>query len=549
MRINYNISAIIARNALNNNDNNLTISTQRLSSGYKINSAKDDAAGLAIARKMKMQLQGLERASDNSEDGLSVTDTADGAMSEMHSILQRLNELAVQSANGTNADSDRELIQQEVDELVEEIDRIADTTEFNAQNLLDGSFAYKGYTNNENVKVMSYSEEVNKGIYQIKGITFFKYEDETITYPNSGNNTYADVVTGVDYEISSADDVKFALNTVDDAANGIKGFPEGAMVDIDDEYIYITDDQGFELKLYVNDRDNSNFQSNAVTKVDKADLETYTYKNTWVKTTLDGKDYDFSIDSIIARMRYQYDANGNKTLDTLNIYSDGSPDSKERFSSIEKNLEEGMGLEIKSVDRVDLKIVNGKESVVVLYTAEDANLPQQELTLEISSGKLANSIYSKSTRTTTQYTVGSATDPINIDITKMGAMLIQTGANEGQQLEMEIPELHTRNLGINGLSVSTEDDATEAIDIVADAINQLSQIRSKIGAYANRLEHTVANLDTADENVTESYSRIMDTDMAEEMTTYANNQVLVQAATSVLAQANERTQMVLQLLQ
>jgi flagellin len=131
----------------------------------------------------------------------------------------------------------------------------------------------------------------------------------------------------------------------------------------------------------------------------------------------------------------------------------------------------------------------------------------------------------------------------------MGAMLIQTGANEGQQLEMEIPELHTRNLGINGLSVSTEDDATEAIDIVANAINQLSQIRSKIGAYANRLEHTVANLDTADENVTESYSRIMDTDMAEEMTTYANNQVLVQAATSVLAQANERTQMVLQLLQ
>jgi flagellin len=545
MRINYNISAIIARNALNNNDNNLTISTQRLSSGYKINSAKDDAAGLAIARKMKMQLQGLERASDNSEDGLSVTDTADGAMSEMHSILQRLNELAVQSANGTNADSDRELIQQEVDELVEEIDRIADTTEFNAQNLLDGSFAYKGYTNNENVKVMSYSEEVNKGIYQINGLTFYKYEDETITYPSSGNNTYADVVTGVDYEISNADDVKFALNTVDDAANGIKGFPEGAMVDIDDEYIYITDDQGFELKLYVNDRDNSSFQSNAETVVDaNSNLTTYTYKNTWVNTTLDGKDYNFPIDSIIVRQRT--DAANNITA--LNIYSDGAPDSNERFLSIEKNLEEGMGLEIKSVDRVDLKVVNGKESVVVLYTPDDANLPQQELTLEISSGKLANSIYSKSTRKTTEYKVGY-TDPINIEITKMGAMLIQTGANEGQQLEMEIPELHTRNLGINGLSVSTEDDATEAIDIVANAINQLSQIRSKIGAYANRLEHTVANLDTADENVTESYSRIMDTDMAEEMTTYANNQVLVQAATSVLAQANERTQMVLQLLQ
>jgi flagellin len=538
MRINYNISAIIARNALNNNDNNLTISTQRLSSGYKINSAKDDAAGLAIARKMKMQLQGLERASDNSEDGLSVTDTADGAMSEMHSILQRLNELAVQSANGTNADSDRELIQQEVDELVEEIDRIADTTEFNAQNLLDGSFAYKGYTNNENVKVMSYSEEVNKGIYQINGITFFKYEDETTQYTDGKPD---DISTDVDYQIKSADEVRDNLNKTDDSANGIKGFPEGSMVSVDDEYIYITDDKGFEIKLYVNDRDNNIFGTSVVTttSISVDDLTTKTYSNIWVK---DGTNDAFVINSLSVRER----TDSAKNTDT-DIYSDGDgSDSKyaEKFLSLEKDLEAGLGVEIDSIDSI--VISNNKDTITVKYT--DATNTSNTVIPKVDGGDLNNSLYSTVTRTTTEYKVGYKT-PLNIEITKMGAMLIQTGANEGQQLEMEIPELHARNLGIDDLSVSTEDDATAAIDIVAGAINQLSQIRSKIGAYANRLEHTVANLDTADENVTESYSRIMDTDMAEEMTTYANNQVLVQAATSVLAQANERTQMVLQLLQ
>jgi flagellin len=549
MRINYNISALIARNALNNNDNNLSISTQKLSSGYKINSAKDDAAGLAIARKMKMQIQGLERASDNAEDGLSVTDTADGAMSEMHSILQRLNELAVQAANGTNADSDRELIQQEVDELVDEIDRIADTTQFNAQNLLDGSFAYKGYTNNENVKVMSYSDKVSKGTYQINGLTFYKYEEETTTYPTSGNNTSADVVTGVDYQISSADDVKAALNTTADAANDIKGFPEGAMVDIDDEYIYITDDQGFELKLYVNDRDNSTFPNNANTVVTTNGplLETFTYKNTWVN--LNGTDIEFPLDTLIV-----WERTNSTGATEVQLYSDGDPDYAEKYLTLEKNLEEGLNLEIDSIDDVTLKQIvdaNGAvtgEAVVVKYTDANSGISNQSVTLDIISGKLADSIYSESVRKTTEYKVGY-TNPLNIEITKMGAMLVQTGANEGQQLEIEIPELHTRNLGINGLSVSTEDDATAAIDKVANAINQLSTVRSKIGAYANRLEHTISNLDSADENLTESYAQIMDTDMAEEMTTYANNQVLVQAATSVLAQANERTQMVLQLLQ
>ena len=123
MRINYNVSSIIARNALNNNDKRVAASTQRLSSGYKISSAADNAAGLAIARKMNAQIRSLQQANRNANDGLSIVNTADGAMAEMHDIMQRMNELAIQSANGTNAESDREMIQKEIDQLVGEIDR------------------------------------------------------------------------------------------------------------------------------------------------------------------------------------------------------------------------------------------------------------------------------------------------------------------------------------------------------------------------------------------------------------------------------------------
>lgn len=158
MRINYNVSSIIARNALNNNDKRVAASTQKLSSGYKISSAADNAAGLAIARKMNAQIRSLQQANRNANDGLSIVNTADGAMAEMHDIMQRMNELAIQSANGTNAESDREMIQKEIDQLVGEIDRIASTTQFNAQSLLDGSFAFKSMVFDRSTKYPYFTE-------------------------------------------------------------------------------------------------------------------------------------------------------------------------------------------------------------------------------------------------------------------------------------------------------------------------------------------------------------------------------------------------------
>jgi flagellin len=548
MRINYNVSSIIAKNALNNNDSRLSISTQKLSSGYKILSAKDDAAGLAIARKMNMQIKALERANQNSNDGLSVVDTADGAMTEIHSILQRMNELSIQAANGTNSDDDRSQIQLEIDQLVDEVDRIADTTQFNAQNLLDGSFSYKAYTNNENVKVMSYSEDVSKGTYLISGLKFYKYGNETITYANGSSTTKTDE----DYKVeNSSDAIKNALNMTSDSDNDIQSFPAGSKVTAYNEYIYIKDEEGFEMKLYVNDNEDLANVTNVTSKstttsINNGNVKLESYIGTVENKTATVTRYNYDDIKVTDNQGNEYTLGHLTTVEdkgTWKAYSD-SDSMNQGYTS----LEDTFGIADKGGTITDVTVDDGTsgKKITVNYNDKDGKPHTEEYTITNGIG----SYYSyKSVRDITEYTVGTDAEPFAINVTKMGPMIVQTGANEGQQLEIEIPAVYARNLGINGLSVSTEDDATASIDIVGNAINQLSSIRAKIGAYANRLEHTITNLDTTEENMTESYSRIMDVDMAEEMTEYTSMQVLVQAATSILSQANEMPQQVLQLLQ
>ncbi|MDE5588479.1 MAG: flagellin FliC3, partial [Acetatifactor sp.] len=175
MRINYNVSAMLSNNALANNDNLLAQSLERLSSGLKINHAKDNPAGLAMAKRMNAQIEGLSQANDNANDGISVIETADGAMSEISEMLQRMNELAIKSANGTMSEGDRSIVQDEVSQLKEEIARVAETTEFNGQKLLNGEFELKGYVYGDiDVKVAGYSKEVPAKNYFISGITLQK---------------------------------------------------------------------------------------------------------------------------------------------------------------------------------------------------------------------------------------------------------------------------------------------------------------------------------------------------------------------------------------
>ena len=538
MRINFNISSIVAKNALGNNDSRLSESTLRLSSGYKINRASDNAAGLAIARKMNAQIRGLVRANENANDGISVVNTADGAMTEMHDILQRMNELSVQSANGTNSEDDRAKIQVEIDQLIQELDRIADTTQFNAQTLLDGTFAYKGYTNTENIKVMSYSDGVTSGTYVIGTLKYTYTEKSITTYTNNGTSV-AKIENEDSFEISSADDVRKALVKEADLDNykkdpqnstGLKAFPEDALVTIEDEYVIVKAKGDFEVKIAVNDKDAIAGTGLASTVVSTTTYATSTYEK--VSVSLGGQEYKISELKV-----------GDQT-DPEHVPS-------ESYINVARGLKDYFTANGENNVKITDMTCDSNGNMVVTYDSSADTNQTLNLTLAPATVTMQDYLVQKEEISDTVYTVGNSDkdDCVAINLTGMGAMRVQVGANEGQYLDIEIPDLNTIYLGVNKLDVRTEDSATESINIVGKAINYLSAVRAKIGAYTNRLEHTITNLDTTEENMTAAYSRIMDVDMAEEMTEYTTVQVLVQASTSMLAQANERPQQVLQLLQ
>ena len=375
MRINYNVSAMLSNNALANNDNLLAKSLQRLSTGLKINRAKDAPSGMAMAKRMNAQIEGLSVANQNASDGVSVIEIADGAMSEISEMLQRMNQLAVKSANGTMTEDDRATIQEEMAQLKEEITRVADATEFNGQKLLNGEFSLKGYTSDVDVKVSSYSAEVAAKVYHIPSFTIDK---ELVAGEETGKYT-------VQADLSSGD------------------FPDGAKASMNGTLMTIKAEGGFEM-----------------------------------------------------------------TLDLTELNLEAAP-----------------------------------------VTVSD----------------------------------------LDVDATGIGAMRLQIGANEGQILAVDIPEISLRHMGIEHLDVSTKEGAEAGITAIKGAIRYVNSVRGGLGAYQNRLESGINSLDIISENMTAAYSRIMDVDMAEEMTKYTTYQVLTQAGTSMLAQANERPSQVLQLLQ
>ena len=367
------------------------------------------------------------------------------------------------------------------------------------------------------------------------------------------------------YEVSSADDVKNALIKSDQLANyndisGIKAFPDDSLVTIEDDNIVIKAQGDFEVKLAINDRDavtTSTYSSLASTAVATTTYSTYTYRNVSVAV------------STATTVRYNINlinVGGEKGVNAV---------SEDDYRSIAQSLEEYF----KDRNETNVEITNmtcdidsnGKASMKIDYKCTDAagNEVNQNMELvlhqeskninadpTISDGDkkeytMNDYLYQMKETTKTTFVVGGNTkdDCVKLNITGMGAMQIQVGANEGQILAIEIPNLSTLYMGVDNLNISTEDKATAAIDTIGKAINYLSGVRAKIGAYANRLEHIITNLDTTEENMTAAYSRIMDVDMATEMTEYSTVQVLVQASTSMLAQANERPQQVLQLLQ
>ena len=473
MRINHNISALNACNILGKTNNRLDASLERLSSGYRINRAADDAAGLAISEKMKTQIAGLEQASRNASDGISVIQTAEGALVEVETMLQRMRELSVQAANGVNTDSDRAAIQDEIDQLNEEINRVSTTTEFNTKKLLNGTVDRRSYSNNENVELISMSDSVSAdNDYELK-IDMGPQQAEVTTTFGAGAAIKAGKISingGTDVIVTegqSLEDVYAALRTAGEAANvtikPIKGVTDATTGDTTYEEATIQDATGFSIVT-------DDFGTDAALKiyVDNPELA-------------DALGLDSKIIKNGANAKVELGAGFNKTA-TVSV--------------------NGEYVTVKDLDDFEMK-----------------------------------------------FKVNNAAGDVKVSVLDAGPMDLQIGANEGQIMEVRIPRVDTDTLEITNVNVRTQDGAQQAITSFENAVNQVSAIRAKLGAYQNRLEHAINSLDVAAENLTESLSRIADTDMAREMANYTQQQVLAQAGTSMLAQANERPQNVLQLLQ
>ncbi len=483
MRINYNATAMRANNALNVADNRVSASLQRLSSGLKLNQAKDNPSGYAIARRMDAQIEGVSVATRNASTGISVIETADGALTEVHEMLQRMNELAVKSATGTLTTSDRDIVQEEIKQLKEEVTRISRDTEFNGQTLLDGSFDLKGYTNNLDVKVGCYSDDVLAKVYTIDALEIF----------------YEDVEKG-----------KIDLDKTQQSFKAGDGFPAGVTLSsVGENSITITDNNGFEITLDVTPPEDVTDKYSLIPTVYTSDAS--------VKVT----NYD---DTIIPQ---------NYKIDELNIQYDTNGDIVHPVGLVSGDLTVQSSTSVANADGDGYQITvtcnnNIEFTVDVGKGVQDA------------SGNYEPVIFTD---------LGVNIEPLKLDITGIGAMDTQIGANEGQVLAVRIPTISLQRLGLTNADVSTQESSADAIVAIKGAIAYVSSARSRLGAYQNRLDHTVNSLDITNENMTSAYSRIMDSDVSEEMTIYTTQQVVEQAAISMLAQANERPSQVLQLLQ
>ena len=478
-------------------------SIEKLSSGFRINRAGDDAAGLAISEKMRGQIRGLTQASRNAQDGISLIQTAEGALNETHAILQRMRELAVQSATDTNTDDDRIEIQKEINQLSEEITRISTDTEFNTMKLLDGTYNGKifhiGANENQSVGIqildMS-SAELKVGELAIEGTDIAKIGEATL----AGGVDAVAAVTGVDGAAASLVHGDLTITAVAEGSAG--NAISVAFVDPG------SGSQDLEVVVSAN---NTTITVNLATNT--------------------GGDITSTVNDIVNVINTDNDA---KVL----VEASGAGDDPVTAADAAP-LTDG----VTAVDAVEA-VEEVKASVVlngITFTAEATGASGNALSINIvagAAGEAFSAVESSGVITVTlaANTNGEITTTVNELVAGFNAV-----AGLGVKAEFEATEA-------KGIDVSTQVAANEAITTIDDAIVQVSAERSKLGAIQNRLEHTIKNLDTSAENLQASESRIRDVDMAKEIMEFTKQNILQQAATAMLAQANMAPQSVLQLL-
>ena len=525
MVVQHNMQAANANRMLGITVNSQQKSTEKLSSGYRINRAADDAAGLAISEKMRSQIRGLDRASTNAQDGISVVQTAEGALNEVHSMLQRMNELATQAANDTNTTQDRKQIQLEVDQLTSEIDRVSSTTQFNTMNLLDGSFSKK------NLQVGSLSGqtiELNIGEMSAKGLgltggSAASAKAQTLTADQIADQFGTSGLSGITG--TPANDIVYRYfdhtPTTDDLDADKTGKIDGA----NDKGL--TTDAG--AGWYAVDSDNKITDGKPLAlSADEQKLKGFKNAQNGDEITVDKTNKNVtaaSNHSIPETHPKELSSDEREAIYGLKLFN--GKDGSELVTGTYKYFDE------ESLKTVTLNATNDKRPTKAgWYKWESTGAGK----LADSGATTAASAYEIKKGDTTDAIVGKNGDTVEVgdNGTVKKATTIVTGPSGST---------------VGGLDVTTHDGAESAMSSVQNAIDKVSTQRATLGAVQNRLEHTIANLDNVSENTQSAESRIRDTDMAKEMVTWSTNNILAQAGQSMLAQANQSNQGVLSLLQ
>ncbi|ANX13692.1 hypothetical protein ABE41_016915 [Fictibacillus arsenicus] len=603
MRINHNIAALNTYRQLNTAATGQSKSMEKLSSGLRINRAGDEAAGLAISEKMRGQIRGLEQAGRNAQDGISMIQTAEGALNETHDILQRMKELATQAANGTNTDSDRAEIQKEVNQLTSEINRIGNTTEFNTQKLLDGGAG-------ANKTALGSNEAAGTAG---RGATVTSTQGATAVAA-TGDLTQADsaiwvgdAATGVAFSLAAgganntaltaynagtantAEDFKSLLENLTDASGLVK---LGDLVDVNvtDNGIvsFTTKETGVNAKITIANEAGSGaaaastltelglpatlVQTDSFVGVDGT-AAVVTGNELDTTTTYGAESNQINADTAFGK-KFDVTINGetyNVTIDEASIAAGltGGATEANLVSTLNDALDRAVDKDGNTVD------ISGD----VVFSASADN----EITLTMQAGTVPDDGTTPMLKLSGDYAatlLGGITDGKNT-VGGTFTTKFQIGASNGQSFQVDVQDMRSQALNISGtnsggshedvagakftavtnvtngtnndaveyaLDVSTHESATAAIEVLDNAIQSVSAQRSQLGAYQNRLEHTINNLGTSAENLTAAESRIRDVDMAKEMMNQTKNSILSQAAQAMLAQANQQPQGVLQLL-
>ena len=463
MKINRNMSAVVANRQLLRTENKLSLSMGRLSSGYKINKAGDNPAGMAISSKMKAQIDGLNQAEANSDDGQSVLRIADGALNEVSNMLQRIRELSVQAANGTNSYSDRQSIQDEIDQLTQEVDRISTDTEYNKKTLLDGS---------TNTRVYVSGTQTADGTKFARSATRIDFSEEVL--PRDYTVEVKTPAKQAEYQLDLSgliNDPDFEGGTISVNGVGIEYKKGMSADDVYNQMISVADEIGCKFE-----KDPNTAGGYKITADNRGSKETLTI----------GMSEEMAKKTGLSHAQGVVQNTDDKSYKLVTGGKDAEIELKDGFgSTVISNVE---GNRVKITDK-------GGFSMDFL---------------------LSGDVKDK--------------DVLTFQVTDVGAMTIQIGANQYQNMDVNIPEVSSESLYLDTVNVAVNGGADKAISTMDAAIAKLSAIRSGIGAWTNRLEYASSSLAETQEDMTTAYSGLMDTDMASEMTEYTQQNILEQAA-------------------